>query len=72
MSCNKEPLRGHDSTQDLAASIETEAMLNKVHHHHHHEHDHDHDRDDDDDDHHQDSDHHDDDDHVHDDDDDVP
>ena len=44
LSCNKEPLRGHDSTQDLAASIEAEAMLAKVHHHHHHhEHDHNHD-----------------------------
>ena len=38
LSCNKEPLRGHDSTQDLAASIEAEALLAKVHHHLHHHH----------------------------------
>ena len=30
LSCNKEPLRGHDSTQDLAASIEAEALVAKV------------------------------------------
>ena len=30
LSCNKEPLRGHDSTQDLAASMEAEAMVAKV------------------------------------------
>ena len=30
LSCNKEPLRGHDSTQDLVASMEAEAMVAKV------------------------------------------
>ena len=30
LSCNKEPLRAHDSTQDLAASIEAEALVAKV------------------------------------------
>ena len=30
LSCNKEPLRGHDSTQDLAASIEAETLVAKV------------------------------------------
>ena len=42
LSCNKEPLRGHDSTQDLAASIEAEALIAKVHHHFHHLHHHHH------------------------------